>query len=286
MLSTFSIFHRGGAVLFTKQLEEDTQDVDHKKPIDNLVQNVLLEERQGLTSFSQPPYTLKWTFENSVDLVFVAVYLNLTPLFYLDDFLEKVKNEFVEMYRAEIRANSPRFPFEQRFSTLYDEFRNKELAEKMGGGRGTTQPRSFLQTEKGMELQRQKEFEEKNKKNKKTAKQKKEEEKKKRSRKKRKRRSDRKPKRKPSASLRRRKPNPPTRKSAKCQFPARVRPATLVAEAANVRLQRRSRLLLPRRSPRSVLRRRQYGQIASCRKRRRCLSTALLLRIKNSMSTI
>lgn len=70
MLDHFSIFTRGGLVLWTFQLTSALKG----SPIDALIRSCLLEERSGETSFSQGEYTLKWTFHNELGLVFVAVY--------------------------------------------------------------------------------------------------------------------------------------------------------------------------------------------------------------------
>ena len=44
-------------------------------------------------------YTLKWTFDNNFNLVFVAVYFSMKKLLHIDDFLEMVKQNFVNEFK-------------------------------------------------------------------------------------------------------------------------------------------------------------------------------------------
>jgi hypothetical protein len=72
MLDNFSIFARGGIILF------NWSAVTLKGgPIDALIQTVLLEERSGQQSVpytsGTTKYTLKWTFNNDLGIVLVAV---------------------------------------------------------------------------------------------------------------------------------------------------------------------------------------------------------------------
>ncbi len=55
-------------------------------------------------SFSQGNHTLKWAFDNDFELIFVAVYLNISKMFYIDNLLEVVKKEFIAMFKDDIRA--------------------------------------------------------------------------------------------------------------------------------------------------------------------------------------
>lgn len=64
MIDEFTIFNKGGAVLWSRR-----SGATKGRPIDELVQTVLLEERGGESSYNINPYTLKWTFANELDLV-------------------------------------------------------------------------------------------------------------------------------------------------------------------------------------------------------------------------
>ncbi|GAQ87478.1 signal recognition particle receptor [Klebsormidium nitens] len=95
MLDHFSIFTRGGLVLWTFQLTSALKG----NPVDSLIRSCLLEERSGETSFSQGEYTLKWTFHNELGLVFVAVYQRILQLLYVEELLAAVKAEFAPTYK-------------------------------------------------------------------------------------------------------------------------------------------------------------------------------------------
>lgn len=95
MINNFSIFTRSGLVLWSKS----TSPIKGN-PINSLIQNVFLEEKSAQVSYQYENYILKWTFSNKFDLIFVAVYLNLTNLFYINDLLEAVKEQFCAMFHV------------------------------------------------------------------------------------------------------------------------------------------------------------------------------------------
>ena len=102
MIDLLTIFHRGGAVLYTRSLSPVPGC-----PVDNLISSVLLEERSGQmrTGFRhEDKYTVKWSLANDLDLVFVAVYLNLTNLLYMDELLNAVRDRFCAMFRDAVLA--------------------------------------------------------------------------------------------------------------------------------------------------------------------------------------
>jgi len=68
MLEHFSIFSKGGVVLFVRKNAPIKGN-----PINSLVQKALIQERSGDISFSQDEYELNWTFANDLDLVFVVL---------------------------------------------------------------------------------------------------------------------------------------------------------------------------------------------------------------------
>lgn len=101
MLDSFCIFTKGGALLWTIQLAALRGD-----PVNALIRTCLLEERLGESSFSYTPpsgsaYTMKWTLHNGLGLVFVAVYQRALKLLYVDELLERVKQEFSHQYKPD-----------------------------------------------------------------------------------------------------------------------------------------------------------------------------------------
>ena len=134
MLDTFCIFTKGGALLWTIQLAALRGD-----PVNALIRSCLLEERLGESSFSYTPpsgsaYTMKWTLHNvrqllhrssiffvllcyssakasslsqGLGLVFVAVYQRALKLLYVDELLERVKQEFAQQYKPDQVSGLP-----------------------------------------------------------------------------------------------------------------------------------------------------------------------------------
>lgn len=93
MLDLFTIVTKGGFVLFQK-----TFAPINGSPVQDLIKNVLIEERAGTDSYSKDIYALKWTFANENDLVFVVAYQKILQLNYLDELLQTVKRMFLDDY--------------------------------------------------------------------------------------------------------------------------------------------------------------------------------------------
>lgn len=87
MIDIFSIFDKGGSLLFS---EKYNASVKNEETINVLINSVLLEERSSAKMWTQGEYTYKWTLDNELGLVFVAVYLNLSQLLYIEDLLDAV----------------------------------------------------------------------------------------------------------------------------------------------------------------------------------------------------
>ena len=101
MLEELLIFTRGGLILWTCK---EFGNALKGSPIDTLIRSCLLEERSASASYDYDApstgalYTLKWTFHNELNLVFVAVYQRILRLLYVDDLLAAVKREFAAVY--------------------------------------------------------------------------------------------------------------------------------------------------------------------------------------------
>ncbi|KAG8073065.1 hypothetical protein GUJ93_ZPchr0006g43990 [Zizania palustris] len=97
MLEELLIFTRGGLILWSSCRALGGAAL-RGSPIDALIRSCLLEERSADASFSQDTYALKWTFNNDLGLVFVAVYQRMLHLLYVDDLLAAVRKEFSQIY--------------------------------------------------------------------------------------------------------------------------------------------------------------------------------------------
>ncbi|XP_026414811.1 signal recognition particle receptor subunit alpha-like [Papaver somniferum] len=135
MLEQLLIFTRGGLILWTcKELGNALKG----SPIDTLIRSCLLEERSADSSYHyEAPgaaYTLKWTFNNDLGLIFVVVYQKILHLLYVDDLLSMVKKEFSEIYDPK-RTNY--YDFDDVFRQLRNEVeaRAEELKKSKQVGR-------------------------------------------------------------------------------------------------------------------------------------------------------
>ncbi|PWN54062.1 P-loop containing nucleoside triphosphate hydrolase protein [Violaceomyces palustris] len=100
MLDHFTIFTRNGLVMwsksFTPALTNQSNSSSH--PVNALIKQAFLEQRTSEAKFDKDGYTLRWTFANEIELVFVVVYQRILQLSYIDELLETVKNLFTELF--------------------------------------------------------------------------------------------------------------------------------------------------------------------------------------------
>ncbi|QDZ21825.1 subunit alpha of signal recognition particle receptor [Chloropicon primus] len=93
MLDYFSIFTLGGSVLWSHEWNGLVGN-----PINALVEECLIDQRATKKVFKYSSqsvsYTLKWTQNNELGLVFVAVYRSVLTVPYVEELLKRVKNRF------------------------------------------------------------------------------------------------------------------------------------------------------------------------------------------------
>ena len=153
MIDQFSIFHRGGAVLWERTLTSLPSS-----PVDALISQVLLEERAASSVYRHERYICRWTFANDWELIFVAVYLGLTPLLYIDDLLDAVKADFTHHLTRLLGATGgkgwagvgglSRLPVAVEFDARFDRIVQGYEMEHMRG-RQMKGPRTFEEAKKG-----------------------------------------------------------------------------------------------------------------------------------------
>ncbi len=144
MIDLFTVFTRGGAVLWSYKPHPVKG-----APVKSLVNNIFLEEKKAEDGYKVDQYLLKWIFDNEFDLVFVAVYLNLTQLLYIDDLLEAVKREFVATFHNDIRFCRPPsnfVRFDERFLALVKEQEALHLQARAAAP--SKKPRTFAESKK------------------------------------------------------------------------------------------------------------------------------------------
>eukprot|EP01084_Bolivina_argentea_P059581 108827_1 len=122
MISNLTVVHCGGAVLWrSNKTNHEDNDVSYDA-VNKLIQTVLLSDQTATNSMKHESFTLKWTFANDLDLIFIAVYFSFTKLLHVDKFLKFVKDAFIKMYAKVLKGGimnlSP-----QNYSKFYDEYK-------------------------------------------------------------------------------------------------------------------------------------------------------------------
>ncbi|XP_057302154.1 signal recognition particle receptor subunit alpha-like [Hydractinia symbiolongicarpus] len=108
MLDFFTIFSKGGIVLWCFQGTVG----DFAYPVNELIKNVILQERSGSNSFSHGQLAVKYKLDNEFELVFVVGYQNILQLSYIDKFLTDIQLEFRDRYKNKLDANDLFTPFD------------------------------------------------------------------------------------------------------------------------------------------------------------------------------
>ncbi|KAI9247541.1 SRP54-type protein [Sporodiniella umbellata] len=139
MLELFTILTKGGFVLWQKAFAPVSGT-----PVQDLIKNVLIEERSGTNEYLSNNYALKWAFANEVELVFVVAYQRILTLSYLEELLETVKRVFLSTFQEILNGDfNGDFTL---FGPIFDKLL-KQVEEKYTTARQKT-PRKFENTKK------------------------------------------------------------------------------------------------------------------------------------------
>ncbi|KAI3872331.1 hypothetical protein MKX03_019598 [Papaver bracteatum] len=132
MLEQLLIFTRGGLILWIcKEFGIDLKG----SPINALITSCFLEERSYESSYSyEAPgasYTMKWTFNNDLGLIFVAVYQKILHFLYVDDVLavKKQKAEYRELAQLRKEIYDPKKTDYNDFDNVFSQLR-KEVEDR------------------------------------------------------------------------------------------------------------------------------------------------------------
>ncbi|GAN10743.1 P-loop containing nucleoside triphosphate hydrolase protein [Mucor ambiguus] len=142
MLDLFTILTKGGFVLWQK-----TFAPINGSPVEDLIRNVLIEERAGTDSYFKENYALKWTFANELDLVFVVAYQKILQLNYIDELLETVKRMFLETNKDLIAQGQLVDGDFTSFGPIFDQLL-QQIEEKYSSQNRQRAPRKFENTKK------------------------------------------------------------------------------------------------------------------------------------------
>jgi len=149
MIDAFYIFTKGGLLLWSTQLVKIKGN-----PLDRLIREVLLEERVGETTANMDSYSLKWKLLNEMDLFFVVVYQGILQIAYLEGLLERAAKEFL-VHVGSAFGNGlsiKHVDFDADFMKVRQKA-DRELLES----KKAAKMRTFADTKKGKDVQKNKE---------------------------------------------------------------------------------------------------------------------------------
>lgn len=121
MLDQFSIFTKGGVLLWSKSFGPVKGD-----PLNALIRTCLLEDRTGETSFTYNSslggsYVVKWTLNNKLGVVYVAIHQKNLKVHYVENLLHKVDRAFSKEYATMVESEERVMDFDERFLSLLDD---------------------------------------------------------------------------------------------------------------------------------------------------------------------
>merc|ERR1712154_306103 len=127
-----------------RELSEETasSSISSYFAINKLIQTQLLSDKTGSDSMIYDSFTLKWTFANNLNLVFVAVYFSFQKLLYVDDFLETVKDEFIKMFNDSLNGGISNLT-EQNYHKFYIQYKRIQKSYKTRYHSKKNKPRGF-----------------------------------------------------------------------------------------------------------------------------------------------
>jgi len=147
MIDLFTILTKGGVVLWTKSFTSVTSN-----PIDDLIKDVLINERGDSTSYIKNEYELKWKFSNETNLIFVVVYQKIIQLTYADELLNATQKAFLKKYSEEIQnpLDCEKYEFDDEFTNLLTKIEMKDNeARKNKVQRSFKDTEAYLTTREG-----------------------------------------------------------------------------------------------------------------------------------------
>ncbi|KAG4300645.1 hypothetical protein PCK1_003074 [Pneumocystis canis] len=120
MLTLFTIFNKGGIVLWEKSF-----NVSFCNIINNFIHDIFIKEQSIKTFYVKDDLVVKWTISNKYELVFAVVYSNFSQLDYVDELLENVKQLFCQLYSEKLEKKnfaSKNFDFDSYFDLRIKKF--------------------------------------------------------------------------------------------------------------------------------------------------------------------
>ncbi|WFD44526.1 hypothetical protein MPSI1_003194 [Malassezia psittaci] len=101
MLDQFVILSKTGSILWSREF---TPSVNERDVVNYVIRTAFFEERTAHQKLDFEGFTIRWSFSNKLDLVFIAVYQRILQLNYIDQLLESVQSAFTKQYHPFLEA--------------------------------------------------------------------------------------------------------------------------------------------------------------------------------------
>ena len=124
------IVERGGLVLWNSAKNDDEES---EKFIDRFISDVLLNGRNEMDSRNSGPndLTIKCSFDNEYNLLFIGTYFSFSKLLYVDELLECVKRKFVNVFETTLKGGIGCMCQEHYdFDSTYDQISHTYVKDK------------------------------------------------------------------------------------------------------------------------------------------------------------
>ena len=121
MIDYFCVLTTGGITLFSRLFNNSIKGT----PIDNLITNILIEQRTGESLFKDGSYAVRWSLNNELGLIFVVLYNKLLPQIagFAESVLSLSNKNFSRLYN-EVTSTAvglvPPSVFRQKFDPIFD----------------------------------------------------------------------------------------------------------------------------------------------------------------------
>jgi len=128
MLDFVTVFTNTGLTLWSHLFAPSVKG----SPVNELIRNVLIEERSGKTSYIVDQYVLKWSFANDLGLIFVAGHNKHLLVPYVETLLEAVKQSFCQNFIGLLKDQSKlhEYPFDPLFQQINNQCEQIEEAPR------------------------------------------------------------------------------------------------------------------------------------------------------------
>ncbi|CAG0917288.1 unnamed protein product [Notodromas monacha] len=146
MLDIFSIFTKGGIVLFCfNNLSNANHTTQFATIVNNFVKTVLLQERTDKQALEHQGLRLQYKLDNEFELVFIVAYQKFLQLSYVDKFLDDIQLEFRDKFLNQLQNRAlSGFDFQKEFQFIL-----KDVEERTKEETKSSRPmKSYKESEK------------------------------------------------------------------------------------------------------------------------------------------